>query len=98
MYVHMSIHYPREGKEGELVESMHRFGEAMKHQPGLRQAHTLKDDSSNRLIGLAIWDSKEQWEAARPAMKAAVEGDDFEAWETRPAQVFHLHERLRDGP
>ena len=55
MYVHMSNHYPREGKEGELVESMHRFGEAMKHQPGLRQAHTLKDDSSNRLIGLAIW-------------------------------------------
>ena len=93
MFVHMSIHYPRDGKEDQLTGSMHRFGEAMKDQPGFREAHTLRDEDTGRLIGLAIWDSKELWQKARPAMWAAVEDDDFEAWELRPPEIFHLHEK-----
>lgn len=33
MFVHMSIHKPRAGKEALLIDSMHRFGKAMEGRP-----------------------------------------------------------------
>jgi len=53
-------------------------------------AHTTKDEDKNHLIGLAIWDSKENWSAARPAMIEAVRDDPFEDWEIKPPEVYHL--------
>ncbi|MFX0047585.1 MAG: hypothetical protein ACFE8G_05375 [Candidatus Hermodarchaeota archaeon] len=87
----MSIHYPKPNKEQLLIESMHRFGKAMEGKKGLVIAHTTKDEDSNRLIGLAIWDSKENWLAARQAMIEAVKDDPFEDWELKPPEVFHLN-------
>jgi len=54
---------------------MHRFGKEMEGKEGLIMALTSKDEDLNRLIGLAIWESKESWLAARPAMIEAVEED-----------------------
>ncbi|MBY9002640.1 MAG: hypothetical protein KGD73_01590 [Candidatus Lokiarchaeota archaeon] len=90
MYIHISIHYPILGKEELLIESMHRFGKSMEGRKGLIMAHTTKDEDSNRLIGLAIWDSKEDWLAARPTMIEAVKDDPFEEWELKQPDVFHL--------
>jgi len=92
MFVHMSIHTPRKGKERDLIESMHRFGNSVRGKPGCRLIHSLKDQKTGRLIGLAIWDSKEEWLAQRPVMEAAVEGDPFEEWEFDDPEVFHLDE------
>jgi len=92
IHFHISIHYPKPGKESLLIESMHRFGKSMEGQKGLIMAHTTKDEDTNRLIGLAIWDSKKNWSAARPAMIDAVKDDPFEDWELRPPDVFHLTE------
>ncbi|MFX1235062.1 MAG: hypothetical protein ACFFBY_10985 [Promethearchaeota archaeon] len=91
MFVHMSIHYPQKGKESLLIDSMHRFGRAMEKKKGLIMAHTTKDEDKNILVGLAIWDSKEDWLAARPAMIDAVKDDPFEEWEEKPPDVYHLH-------
>jgi hypothetical protein len=70
---------------------MHRFGEAMKGKRGLIMVHTTKDDEKNRLVGIAIWDSKDNWLAARPAMLAAVKDDKFEEWEEKEPEVYHLN-------
>ena len=86
----MSIHFPKPEKEKLLIESMHRFGKAMEGKRGLIMAHTTKDEEKNRLIGLAIWNSKEDWLAARPAMIEAVKDDPFEEWEIKPPEVYHL--------
>lgn len=86
----MSVHYPKPEKKILLIESMHRFGKAMEDKKGLIMAHTTKDEDSNRLIGLAIWDSKENWLAARSAMIEAVKDDPFEDWELKPPEVYHL--------
>ena len=86
----MSIHFPKPEKEKLLIESMHRFGKAMEGKKGLIMAHTTKDEDKKRLIGLAIWDSKENWLAARPAMIEAVKDDPFDDWELRPPEVYHL--------
>jgi hypothetical protein len=93
MFVHIGIHArPKEGKEKQLIDSMHRFGAAMKTQPGLQQAHALLDSDSGALIGLAIWNSKKDWENARPAMLEAIKDDPFEEWEDEPPEVYHLEE------
>ena len=87
----MSIHFPKEGKAKYLIDSMHRFGDAMKGKKGLIMTHTTKDEITNRLIGLAVWESKVHWLAARPAMVEAVKDDPFEEWELKEPDVFHLN-------
>lgn len=71
---------------------MHRFGAAARTQPGLREVHTLKDRRSDASIGLAVWDDAAALEAARPALAAATEHDDLEAWEAAPTEGFLLNE------
>lgn len=80
----MSIHRPHPDKEHLLIESMHRYGEAARHQKGLVGVYTLKDISSGELVGIAIWDSEETYQAAGPALMKATEGDDFDSWEMEP--------------
>ena len=90
MFVHIAIHRPREEAEALVIASMHRFGAAMQNQPGFIQTHTLKDARTGELVGLALWESKEAWLAARPAMQEAVKDDPFEDWEDEPPEVYQL--------
>jgi heme-degrading monooxygenase HmoA len=89
--VHLSIHPPKPGREQELIDSMHRFGRGDGGAfPGLREALTLRDRESGTLVGLTMWESEEAWRAGVPRMRAAVEGDDFAAWEDGPPEVYLL--------
>ncbi len=90
MFIHIVIHHPKAEARGLVAASMHRAGAAMRAQPGLQQVFTLHDQKSDSLVGLALWDSKEHWLAARPAMLAAIAEDDFAAWEDLPPEVYHL--------
>jgi len=92
MMFHVAIHRPKPEFEQVLVDSMHRFGAAARTQAGLREVHTLRDTRSGVLVGLAVWESATALEAARPALAAATETDDFEAWVLEPVQVFLLEE------
>ena len=69
---------------------MHRYGEAAKRQKGLVSVYTLKDEETGELLGLAIWDSQDSFLAARPALRKAIEGDDFDAWESEPVKGRRL--------
>jgi heme-degrading monooxygenase HmoA len=88
--VHLSIHRPVEGHERELIDSMHRFGAADGDIPGLREVHTLRDRETGTLVGLAIWESQEAFEAGVPRMRGAVDGDDLLAWEHGLPEVYLL--------
>jgi hypothetical protein len=90
MLVHLSIHRPIEGKEQQLIDSMHRFGAADGALPGLVRKATLRDRETGTLVGLAIWESEEAFEAGVPRMRAAVEGDDLLAWEHGIPEVYVL--------
>jgi heme-degrading monooxygenase HmoA len=90
LYVNISIHRPHPDKERLLIDSMHRYGEAAKKQRGLVSVQTLKDEKTGELVGLAIWDSKESFLAARPALMKATENDDFDAWEKEPIRGHRL--------
>ena len=91
MLVHLSVHRPKPGREQDLIDSMHRFGRGDGGPfPGLREALTLRDRQTGTLVGITMWDSEEAFHAGVPRMRAAVEGDDFDAWEADPPDVYLL--------
>jgi hypothetical protein len=92
MFVNIAVHRLRPGKEPKMLDSMRRYCEAAKAAGGLQRIHTLKDERTGALIGLAIWDSREAYEAAGPALMNAVEGDDFREWHEQDWEIFHCFE------
>ena len=90
MFINISIHEPKPEYEELLIDSMHRYGEAVMKAPGSREVHTLKDSRTGNLVGLAIWESKDDYLAARPALMEAVKDDNFDLWEAKPIEGYHL--------
>ena len=92
MFILMSIHHPRPQHEAALIDSMHRYGAAVRGKPGLRGIYTLKDEGSSRLVGLAIFESKADFDRLAPAARAAVKDDPFDVWEEIPIDGLRLVE------
>ncbi len=92
MFILMSVHHPRPEYEAALIESMHRYQGAILGREGLLSIHTLKDERSPRLVGLAIFRSKADFERLAPIARAAVENDPFETWEEVEIDGFALKE------
>jgi heme-degrading monooxygenase HmoA len=89
--VHLSVHRPKPGREQDLIDSMHRFGRGDGGPfPGLREALTLRDRETGTLVGITMWDSEEAFRASVDRMRAAVQDDDFDAWEDAPPDVYVL--------
>lgn len=92
MFILMSIHHPKPEYETALIDSMHRYGNSIKGQPGLIRIHTLKDENSRRLVGLAMFESRTDFERLAPIARAAVKDDPFEVWEEVEIEGFRLIE------
>jgi heme-degrading monooxygenase HmoA len=88
MIVHLAIHSPTPEGVEPLIASMQRFAAAGRTQPGLQEVHTMRDSGSGRLLGLAIWESREAFENGVQAMRAAVEDDPFLDWEEGMPEVY----------
>lgn len=94
MFVLMSVHHPKPEHRDDVIASMHRFGAAMEGKPGLVGVHTLADARTERLVGLALFQSKEAADALLPAARAAVAEDDFATWEAADIDGFALSPAL----
>lgn len=92
MYVLASVHHPHPEYRDALIASMHRYGAAIDGMPGLVSIHTLADTASDRLVGLAIFDSEESFQRLAPIARAAVADDPFEVWEQDEGDGFRLVE------
>ncbi len=92
MFILMSIHHPRPEHEAALIDSMHRYGNAIRGSAGLHGIHTLKDQESDRLVGLAVFESKADFERLAPIARAAVKDDPFDVWEKVPIDGLLLDE------
>jgi Antibiotic biosynthesis monooxygenase len=73
----MGIHRPKPGMENALLETLQKFGDAERGHPGLIAAFVWKDEAAGVLIGTTLWDTKSDYDAARPAMDKALEGVDW---------------------
>jgi len=78
MYVNIGIHHVRPGKEKELEAAMTKFGEAHRGHKGLITVFGWRDESTGAMIGTALWDSKEDFLAARTDLARGIEGINFE--------------------
>ena len=88
MIVHLAIHTPKPEGVEPLIASMQRFAAAGRKQTGLQEVHTMREAESGKLLGLAIWESKEAFERGVVAMRAAVGGDPFLEWEEGQPEVY----------
>ena len=77
MYVVMGVHHPKSGMENALLEVQERFGKAQQGHRGLISAFVWKDEKSEVIIGITLWDTKADYDAARPDMDKALGGADF---------------------
>ena len=77
--------------ERAILDTMARFGKAQRGKKGLITVFAWKDDKTGALIGTALWDTKADFEAARPDMEKALEGVDF-------APLEHSVEVYRGSP
>jgi heme-degrading monooxygenase HmoA len=92
VYYHVSIHHPRAGRREELIASMRRYGAAIADAPGLVSVTTLRDEDEDVLVGLAIWESEEAFQASVHLARDAVADDPFDEWEAEPVTGFRLTE------
>ena len=88
MLVHIAIHTPKPERIDDLIASMKRFAAAGRSQAGLREVHTMRDAESGKLLGLAIWESREAFDEGVHAMRTAVENDPFLEWEDVSPDVY----------
>jgi heme-degrading monooxygenase HmoA len=90
MFVHLAVHYPRPEYVDDVLASMHRVDKAAEGTPGLIQIGAWRDENSNRLVGLAMWESKEAFQASAQRIFQIAAGDPWDQWCERPIEVFHL--------
>ncbi|MEN0129136.1 MAG: antibiotic biosynthesis monooxygenase [Brevundimonas sp.] len=77
----VSVHTPHAEHRAAVIDSMQRYGRVAREQPGLVWTGVV-DDAGGRLVGIAIWESAEAADAARPALMAEVGDDPFTTWES----------------
>lgn len=92
MYSHLSIHHPKPGQREALVESMHRYGDALAGAPGLVSVHTFEDREQSVLVGLALWETEDAFRASVGIARAAIQDDPFDDWEAEPVVGYRLTE------
>jgi heme-degrading monooxygenase HmoA len=90
MFVHLAIHYPKPEYAADLLASMHRVDKAAQGAPGLVQIGAWRDERTGRLVGLAMWESAEAFQASAERIFQVLEDEPFDLWFERPPDVFHL--------
>ena len=92
MFTHIAIHTPKPEHRDDVIASMRRAHAASAGAEGLLQMRPWREVDGGRLVGLAIWESREAFLAAAPGIFAAVGHDPFDEWESEPTVTLHLEE------
>jgi hypothetical protein len=87
-YIFMAVHYPIEGRAGEVREAMARMAAAMAGTPGLLEIGPWAECDGSRVIGISRWESKAAFDAAMPG--SGVPSDVIHPGERKPREYFHL--------
>ena len=92
MFTHIAIHTPKPEHRDDVIASMRRVGAASAGARGLVQMGPWQEIDGGRLVGLAIWESREAFLAAAPGIFAVVGNDRFDEWDAEPTVSLHLEE------
>jgi heme-degrading monooxygenase HmoA len=86
MYVNIVVMTPNDGYADDVRGSMERYGAAATAQTGFKHVDTIQGANGD-VFGIAVWESEDDANAARPHLQAAVADDDFETW----VADMHMH-------
>jgi len=92
MFIHLAIQYPKPEHADDVLASMNRVESAAHGAPGLVEIGAWRDQHSDRLLGLSVWESAEAFQTSAERIFAPVADDPFDDWCLRPPEVFHLTE------
>jgi hypothetical protein len=92
MFTHIAIHTTKPEHRAEVLASMKRARDAGAGAKGLLQMGPWREVDGGRLVGVAIWESREAFLAAAPGIFAAVADDPFHEWEAEPVVSLQLEE------
>lgn len=84
MFLFVAIHYPKPEHCDDVLRSMERVGDALRGAPGLLQIGPWKEEEGSRIVGLSIWESRDDFERALESFSAGV--GDRSSWEEHPAE------------
>jgi hypothetical protein len=79
----VSVHSPLPEYRAAVLDSMQRYSQVARSQPGLLWTGVI-DDDSGRYVGIAVWESADAAQTASPALMAEVGDDPFATWDIRP--------------
>ncbi|KQO97769.1 hypothetical protein [Leifsonia sp. Leaf264] len=82
-YAVVSVHTPHAEHREAVIDSMKRYSEVARRQSGFVWTGIV-DDASGRLVGIAVWESVTDAQAASGPLMAEVGDDPFTTWEERP--------------
>jgi hypothetical protein len=82
-YAVVSVHSPRPEHREAVVDSMKRYSRVARQQPGFVWTGIV-DDAGGRLVGIAVWESIDDAQAAPGPLMAEVGDDPFTTWDEQP--------------
>jgi heme-degrading monooxygenase HmoA len=90
MITHLVIHHPHPEHRADLLASMRRVDAAAEGKPGLVTIRAWSEIEGDRLLGIAVWESMEAFQAAAPSIFAVVADDPFDVWCAAPSERIML--------
>ncbi|UOE44429.1 antibiotic biosynthesis monooxygenase [Agromyces larvae] len=91
MFIHMSIHRPKPEHVDDLIASMNLVRLGGIGTQGLLQIGPWREvDGGERVVGIAIWESRRHWEEHVEEVFAVVADHPFDEWEAAPVERILL--------
>jgi heme-degrading monooxygenase HmoA len=87
-FLFYAVHYPRPEKEDQLVLAMREFGELIKKERGVVFVDTFRNPEDGTLVTVSLWDSKEAFQEAWPALAKRAPS---QQWEFKPREPHMLN-------
>ncbi len=94
-YLYLAIHYPKSEHVNDLLAAMARLDRALQGAPGLLQIGSWREESSNRIVALSVWESREAFQSALSRIASGVANVPFDEWEERPRELIRANEITR---
>ncbi len=85
-FLFLSIHYPKPEHRDDVLQSMERVGDALRGASGLLQIGPWQEEQGSRIVGVSIWESREDFNRALARFSAAGDTSSRDVWEERPAE------------
>ncbi len=70
-----------------MIEAMHAFGQLIKQRAGVLFVDTFKTSTDGTIVSLAIWESKQAFQASWPEL---VKRAPSQEWEVKPREAYMM--------